>query len=766
MININIYFLFNKFSYINLIRMADLNALKTQFMALQKQSSLFKLSERTVVEIVNKIANRGKVQLLHTVTGKEYVVDGKVTIEIQNEIKKQKKISIMDLSKKLEIPINIIEKKVQQILSKNKNLTFVDGKVLTNDFLNSIIVDIKNILNHHSSASIAELSDKYELNIDFMKKFLKEKIDNGCLQNAKLYPTRIITDYYIELQKKKIKPALIASITPINIATIISQYNIDEMLINEIIEGLIKRKELKGSFTSNIFESELYSKSQNEYLKGELMQNNYIDYTKLKNIGINQNGKDYLKSLSKTEKIIDDGVFLNEYFISSVLKSNFEYTISDNLSKNLPTNLNTIFFFNIEEDDALTLLDSCGINSEQFIYINNNLIQNELIATFVSGCKDAVQDIASKEYNGYIEKMKQKEAKQNETVNEEENEGKGKKKGKKGKAKNKKGNSITAAKEDIVAELNKISIENFKKKFQSQNYFDEVNEKNDSLDYIFENKVLPQLQEMYSMNIKEFIKSKSNTQTISDPTTLMNKIDSDYLYLKLVQKYFVHLSSLSKNEPFQNSMKLISTYLCKKDLNNLLKDIMTYQIIHMKLKLTASKLNTYNERKEIIGIFPDDEIRDIFSKLNEYCQNKEFIKFMDLLTDNSKIIAVSLSIYDKKVEKSLIEKFNKELFDNVDLKTNMLGVLIFKDYIAFVCDICTLALGKKQFYIKMPYELWVIGLYINIFNENALGFGELKNKLNEIYDILNKDKNTKPEDIYTEKQGELEGLAKTLLNMV
>ena len=153
--------------------MADLNALKSQFMSLQKQSSSFKLSERTVVEIINKIANRGKVHLLHTVSGKEYVVDEKVTIEIQNEIKKQKRISIMDLSKALEIPINVIEKKVQQILSKNKNLTFVDGKVLTNDFLNSITVDIKNILNHRSSASIAELSDKYELNIDFMKKFLK-----------------------------------------------------------------------------------------------------------------------------------------------------------------------------------------------------------------------------------------------------------------------------------------------------------------------------------------------------------------------------------------------------------------------------------------------------------------------------------------------------------------------------------------------------------------------------------------------------------------
>ena len=134
--------------------MDELNSLKAKFMTLQKQSSSFKLSERTVVEIINKIANRGKVHLLHTVTGKEYVVDEKVNFEIQNEIKKQKKVSIIELSKSLELPINVIEKKVQNILAKNKNLTFVEGKILTKDFLNQITVDIKNILNHFSPVQL------------------------------------------------------------------------------------------------------------------------------------------------------------------------------------------------------------------------------------------------------------------------------------------------------------------------------------------------------------------------------------------------------------------------------------------------------------------------------------------------------------------------------------------------------------------------------------------------------------------------------------
>ena len=92
--------------------MSDLNALKNQFMALQRNKSSFKLSERTVVEIVMKVIKRGKVNLLHSTSGKEYVVDGKANIEIINEIKKRKRVTTFELSSILELPISIIEKKL------------------------------------------------------------------------------------------------------------------------------------------------------------------------------------------------------------------------------------------------------------------------------------------------------------------------------------------------------------------------------------------------------------------------------------------------------------------------------------------------------------------------------------------------------------------------------------------------------------------------------------------------------------------------------
>jgi hypothetical protein len=44
----------------------DLNSLKSQFLSLQKSQSSFKLSERTLVDIINKIKSRGHIKFHHT----------------------------------------------------------------------------------------------------------------------------------------------------------------------------------------------------------------------------------------------------------------------------------------------------------------------------------------------------------------------------------------------------------------------------------------------------------------------------------------------------------------------------------------------------------------------------------------------------------------------------------------------------------------------------------------------------------------------------
>ena len=62
-------------------------------------------------------------------------MDNKINFEILSEVKKNKKISTIDLSQKLELPLNLIENKVNDLLKINKNITYVDGKLMTNEYL-------------------------------------------------------------------------------------------------------------------------------------------------------------------------------------------------------------------------------------------------------------------------------------------------------------------------------------------------------------------------------------------------------------------------------------------------------------------------------------------------------------------------------------------------------------------------------------------------------------------------------------------------------
>ena len=121
----------------------DLNSLKSQFLSLQKSQSSFKLSERTLVDIINKIKSRGHIKFHHTISGKEYVVDNKINFEILSEVKKNKKISTIDLSQKLELPLNLIENKkiVDNIEINGIKMSFKEIKK-TSSFVKKLTLDL------------------------------------------------------------------------------------------------------------------------------------------------------------------------------------------------------------------------------------------------------------------------------------------------------------------------------------------------------------------------------------------------------------------------------------------------------------------------------------------------------------------------------------------------------------------------------------------------------------------------------------------------
>jgi hypothetical protein len=753
----NIKLIINLYFYL-LHLMEELQALQKKLIDMQKSGGGFKLSERTMVDIIQKVVNRKKVKLIYTTSGKEYVAEEKITKEISDEVKRnQGLVSKIELVKALEVPPVVIDNKVKDLLTKDKSLNLIEGKIITNYYLDNMCNEINEILKNNGSAFISDLATKFDFSMDFMKKILKER--TGSSIKGKLYATRLLTDDFIETQKQRIRPILIGSTTPVTLSYMIENFGIDDMIIEDLVKNLLDSGVVRGKYSANVFEPSIFSESQASYVKGVLAQNNYIEYSKLKNIGISKNAKEYIKEIQKKEKLFQDGLFLTEFFVSPNLKNNFEYIFFDNYSKNNSTNLSSIFLFELYNEDINTLLDSINVNPNTVYLINMNLIPISLIENFIQEISPKLKEEASKQYNSFITKSKEKEKKKLE--NEKENSSantkdkKGKQKGKQKGGKNKQEDEDEEESTENYIQL----TPGFKKEIQAMIFkspnLEEMNDKEDSVSELFEKYVLQKINQLYAQYINEFIKSKS--QSPNDPKNLMSQIENEYFELKVVQKSVENLLKMSTETNFQSAVKAIIAHICKKDLGNLFKNVLTYQLIHMKLKIDLNQLNDPNQRKDIIKQFPDEDLKEIFSSLSDSLQNKNFISFMNTLQDNSKFLAISLSQLDKKREKVMFEKYNSDLLNLVDQKFNLLGKTSKKDYISLAVDMCHTALLKKGIYLRLPYEQWALGIFQNIsIDSNSQAMKIILIKLIELLNLS--------EDELYNKQEELIEYFKKLLN--
>jgi E3 UFM1-protein ligase 1 len=79
---------------------------------------------------------------------------------------------MMELQKLLNIDISHIEAKINEIFKNDSNLTFITGQILSKDYMNKISEEINDILQEKGNILISDLSNQYELPIEFFTQVL------------------------------------------------------------------------------------------------------------------------------------------------------------------------------------------------------------------------------------------------------------------------------------------------------------------------------------------------------------------------------------------------------------------------------------------------------------------------------------------------------------------------------------------------------------------------------------------------------------------
>ena len=303
--------------------------------------------------------------------------------------------------------MSLIDEKAKILLVKNRNLILIEGNLVTNVYLDNVCEEINDMLVQQGNLLIAEIANKFNLSIEFFKNFLLRKV--GSVIKAELHGTRLFTNNYIISQISKIKPVLIASTFPVSLKFIVDEYKVDDFIIDDLTKKILNSGVVKGKLSSGIFEPEIYFDCQASFVKGSLSQNNYIEYSKLNNIGI-KDPRSFLREVLKG----DNGLFLKDYYISSNMIILFEGIFFENFQKKMSTDITQVFPFEINDEDIYSLLQYLKIENDKIILINQNIIPKVKVNQIVDNITPMIKDESSKHYNLYITKKNEKEKKKRE----------------------------------------------------------------------------------------------------------------------------------------------------------------------------------------------------------------------------------------------------------------------------------------------------------------------------------------------------------------
>ncbi|ONK62365.1 uncharacterized protein A4U43_C07F3130 [Asparagus officinalis] len=302
---------------------AELLELQKQFESAQQAKSSVRLSDRNVVELVQKLQDLNFIDfdLLHTVSGKEYITPGQLRQEIEAEIERTGRISVIDLSDVIGVDLYHVEKQAQGIVGRDSGLMIVNGEIISDSYWDSAAEEIDEKLQECSQIALAEIAAQLQVGSELVVSILEPRI--GSIIKGRLEGGQLYTPAYVSRICAMVRGASRGITVPTNLATV---WNSLQQLLQDMdgangvsvegaffqsqFNGLVKEGEILGSLRAGVqWTPAVFAHAQRESVDSFFSQNSYISYDVLLKLSIPQ-PKQYLQS-RYPEGIPLEGVFIH-----------------------------------------------------------------------------------------------------------------------------------------------------------------------------------------------------------------------------------------------------------------------------------------------------------------------------------------------------------------------------------------------------------------------------------------------------------------------
>ncbi|PON66978.1 E3 UFM1-protein ligase [Parasponia andersonii] len=287
----------------------ELAELQRQFEFAQQAKSSIRLSERNVVELVQKLHQLHIIDfdLLHTVSGKEYITPEQLRHEILTEIKKLGRVSLIDLADTVGVDLYYVEKQAHQIVSDEPGLMLIQGEVISQSYWDNVAEEVNDRLQECSQIALAELAAQLLVGSELIASILEPRL--GTLVKGRLEGGQLYTPAYVARVSAMVRGASRGITVPTNLTVLWSSLQqllqemdgtngvvVDSSFFQSIFNGLLKEGEILGSLRAGVhWTPNVFAVAQKESVDSFFSQNSFISYEVLQNLGIPQPIQ-YLKS--------------------------------------------------------------------------------------------------------------------------------------------------------------------------------------------------------------------------------------------------------------------------------------------------------------------------------------------------------------------------------------------------------------------------------------------------------------------------------------
>ncbi|XP_015058881.1 E3 UFM1-protein ligase 1 homolog [Solanum pennellii] len=344
----------------------ELLELQRQFEFAQQVKSTVRLSDRNVVELVQKLHQLQIIDfdLLHTISGKEYITPEQLRNEIVAEINRLGRVSMIDLADSTGVDLYHVEKQAQYVVSHDSSLMLINGEIISSTYWDTAAEEINERLQECSQIAIAEIAGQLQVGSELVVSILEPRL--GTLIKGRLEGGQLYTPAYVARVSAMVRGAARGIFVPMNttalwnsLLTLLQEMDgavgvaVDTSFFQSLFNGLVKEGEILGSLRAGVhWTPSVFAIAQKDCVDSLFSQNSFVTYQALQKLGIPQPSQ-FLQSR------YPDGISLDSTFAHPSIIEMLDAAVEDAIERNSWIDSLSVLPASFGSQDAFKILSLC-----------------------------------------------------------------------------------------------------------------------------------------------------------------------------------------------------------------------------------------------------------------------------------------------------------------------------------------------------------------------------------------------------------------------